>query len=70
MSSLLYRALVAGARLTRTIGRYDNTLGYDKVAPLVLDYLQESLPSPLVLKTYAETCLHAVVLERGGGIYE
>ncbi len=41
-SSLQYRALVAGARLSRTIGRYDTTLGYDKVAPLVVDYLQES----------------------------
>jgi glucoamylase len=39
-SSLQYRALVAGARLSRTIGRYDDTLGYDKIAPLVLDYLQ------------------------------
>ncbi|KAF8259961.1 Six-hairpin glycosidase-like protein [Lactarius quietus] len=46
-SSLQYRALVAGARLSRTIGRYENTPGYDKVAPLVLDYLQESRPSPL-----------------------
>ena len=33
---------MAGARLSRTIGRYDDTLGYDKIAPLVLDYLQES----------------------------
>jgi glucoamylase len=39
-SSLQYRALVAGARLSRTIGRYDNTLGYDKIAPMVLEYLQ------------------------------
>jgi hypothetical protein len=43
---LQYRALVAGARLSRTIGRYENTLGYDKVAPQVLDYLQESRPFP------------------------
>ena len=32
---------MAGARLSRTIGRYGDTLGYDKIAPLVLDYLQE-----------------------------
>jgi hypothetical protein len=41
-SSLQHRALVAGARLSRTIGRYENTLRYDEVAPQVLDYLQES----------------------------
>jgi hypothetical protein len=69
-SSLQYRALVAGARLSRTIGRYGSTLGYDKVAPLVLDYLQESRPSPSVFKSYTETWLHADVLERKGRIHE
>ena len=69
-SSLQYRALVAGARLSRSIGRYENTLRYDEVAPQVLDYLQESRPFPLVLEAKAETSLHAVILEREGGIYD
>jgi glucoamylase len=45
-SSLQYRALVAGARLSRTIGRYEDTPKYDEVAPQVLEYLQESRPLP------------------------
>ena len=69
-SSLQYRALVAGSRLSRTIGRYDSTLGYDRIAPLVLDYIQESRPFQMVVDMYTETWLRAVVLERRGGIYE
>jgi hypothetical protein len=64
-SSLQYRALVAGARLSHTIGRYYDTLGYDKIAPLVLDYLQESRPFPLVMDPCAETWVYyTVLLER------
>ena len=70
-SSLQYRALVAGARLSRTIGRYDNTPKYDKVAPLVLEYLQESRLYSLVMNRCAETMmLLAVFLERREGIYD
>ena len=40
-----YRALRAGARLSRLIGRETNGLGYDGVASSVLQYLQESILS-------------------------
>ncbi|KAI0053515.1 glycoside hydrolase family 15 protein [Auriscalpium vulgare] len=39
-SSMQHRALRAGARLARTLGRESETLGYDQKAALVLDYLQ------------------------------
>ena len=56
-SSFQYRAVVAGARLrvSRTIGRYDRTLGHDKIATLDLDYLQESRPCSMAVDMYAET---------------
>ena len=44
-SSVQYRALRAGARLSRLIGRETNGLGYDGVASSVLQYLQESILS-------------------------
>jgi hypothetical protein len=37
-----YRALRAGARVARLIGRETDDLGYDGIARLVLDYTQES----------------------------
>jgi len=39
-ASLQYRALRAGARLTRHIGRADGALEYESHASLILDYLQ------------------------------
>ena len=41
-ASLQYRALTAGARLGRTIGRAANAMEYESQASRVLDYLQES----------------------------
>lgn len=41
-SSLQYRALRAGARLSRLIGRETDDLAYDGVASSVLEYVQES----------------------------
>ncbi|KAI0060523.1 Six-hairpin glycosidase [Artomyces pyxidatus] len=39
-ASLQYRALKAGARLGRKIGRPENVVGYDSRASLILDYMQ------------------------------
>jgi hypothetical protein len=41
-SSVQYRALRAGARLCRLIGREADDRGYDGVASMVLEYAQES----------------------------
>jgi hypothetical protein len=46
-SSVQYRALRAGARLCRLIGRETDDHRYDGVASMVLEYAQESTPSPL-----------------------
>ena len=42
-----YRALRAGARLCRLIGRETDDRGYDGVASFVLEYAQESTLYPL-----------------------
>ncbi|KAI0060541.1 Six-hairpin glycosidase [Artomyces pyxidatus] len=39
-ASLQYRALRAGARLGRKIGRHANVAGYDSRASMILDYMQ------------------------------
>lgn len=39
-ASLQYRALKAGARLSRNIGRDSSALGYESHASMILDYLQ------------------------------
>ena len=41
-----YRALLAGARLSREIGREGDTITYDSKALQILDYCQESLCDP------------------------
>jgi hypothetical protein len=41
-ASLQYRALTAGARLSRKIGRAGSALEYERHASMILDYLQES----------------------------
>ena len=41
-ASLQYRALTAGARLGRKIGRVANVLEYQSQASKILDYMQES----------------------------
>lgn len=41
-ASLQYRALKAGARLSRDIGRDGSALGYESQASMILDYLQVS----------------------------
>jgi len=40
-----YRALKAGARVARLIGRETDDLGYNGIAQSVLNYMQESRPS-------------------------
>ena len=44
-ASLQYRALRAGARLGRTIGRDDSAVEYETHASMILNYFQESLLS-------------------------
>ena len=39
-ASLQYRALKAGARLSRNIGRDGSAVGYENQALMILDYLQ------------------------------
>jgi glucoamylase len=41
-ATLQYRALTAGARLSRSIGRADSAPEYERQASMILDYLQES----------------------------
>ena len=58
---------MAGARLSRTIGRYGDTLGYDKIAPLVLDYLQEShrlFQLDMCVETWLYLCSHSGTMKR------
>ena len=42
-ASLQYRALKAGARLSRNIGRVSSALGYESNASMILDYLQVTI---------------------------
>ncbi|KAH9969259.1 Six-hairpin glycosidase-like protein [Lactifluus volemus] len=50
-ASLQYRALQAGARLGRIIGRDGSTLEYESQASNILDYLQESCYSRFMSET-------------------
>ena len=50
-SSVQYRALRAGARLCRLIGRETDDHTYDGVASSVLEYVQESTCPPIFWKT-------------------
>jgi hypothetical protein len=70
-ASLQYRALRAGARLGRSIGRDDSVFEYVSRASMILDYLQASCHHSWFSAFVLIGILNLVdVLERGGRIYE
>lgn len=69
-SSVQYRALRAGARLCRLIGRETDDHTYAGVASSVLEYAQESTLSPWILGRETETHHLVDFLERRERIYD
>jgi hypothetical protein len=62
-ASLQYRALQAGARLSRNIGRDSSALGYESHASMILDYLQVSHYHIFPISTLIHCLTFADVLE-------
>lgn len=62
-ASLQYRALKAGARLSRSIRRDSSALEYESHASMILDYLQVSHYHGLPILTLIHYLTFAVVLE-------
>jgi hypothetical protein len=69
-SSVQYRALRAGARLCRLIGRETDDHTYAGVASSVLEYSQESAQSPLLGSGKLKRFNLVDVLERRERIYD
>ncbi len=53
-----HRALRAGARLGRSIGRGDSAPEYESRASVILDYLQESHDVPRLLTYHLDILTH------------
>jgi hypothetical protein len=62
-ASLQYRALKAGARLSRNIGRDGSATGYESQASMILDYLQVSNCHRFLILTLIHYLAFADILE-------
>ena len=62
-ASLQYRALKAGARLSRNIGRDGSAIGYESQASMILDYLQVSSCHRFPILTLIHYLAFADILE-------